>query len=477
MHLPKRFASGSALVSPRQVSLIGCLSAVLAVSAATPNDFVAGEYHEVNDNGAWSWFMDERLMVDNNRLIVGSARSVGRYDQQDRPGWGNIELGILDLDSGTSRRVVLHENFEQDDHNNPGLLKLADGRYLAAYSKHGQETKLYLRRSVRPGDPYEWGPVQTIETPGTGGRFRGDSVTYANPFRLSAEDGRLYLFHRGFGLDPNYFVSNDKGASWSYGGHLYVGRDGYAPYTKYVSNGRDTIHFVATEDHPRNFNNSLYHAFIREGKVHASDGEVLGALPKGTNTTFRAWDFTRIHQGGPTNVAWMTDVHLDGEGRPVVMFSTQRDGVGLPMGAGGMDHRYHYARFDGAKWISHEIAHAGTRLYPGEDDYTGLAAIDPQNTSVVYISTDAHPVTGQPLISRASYRRFHELFRGETADGGATWEWTPVTGNSSTDNLRPLVPVWDDAQGRTLVVWMRGSYRVNRGEWGTVVAATLLPAP
>jgi hypothetical protein len=161
-------------------------------------------------------------------------------------------------------------------------------------------------------------------------------------------------------------------------------------------------------------------------------------------------------------------------GRPVVLFSTQHDGAGLPMGAGGYDHRYHYARWDGERWQEHEIAYAGTRLYPGEDDYTGLGAIDPQNVNVVYISTDADPVTGQPLISRAVYRRQHELFRGVTSDGGQTWRWTPVTANSPTDNLRPLVPVWPDAAGRTVLVWMRGTYQVNRGEWTTAVTASIL---
>lgn len=110
-------------------------------------------------------------MVDNGRLIVGSVRASGRYEHADLPGWGNIELAILDLASGAKRTVVLHEHFEQDDHNNPGLLKLGDGRYLAAYSKHGQETKLYLRRSLRPGDLYEWGPVQETITPGGGAVF------------------------------------------------------------------------------------------------------------------------------------------------------------------------------------------------------------------------------------------------------------------------------------------------------------------
>lgn len=467
-------------LASRQMALLVWLAVgvCLPVRAASfTNDFIAGEFHPLNDNGAWSWFMDERLLVDNGRLLVGSVRAAGRFDQRALPGWGNVELAILEMGTGQVRKVILHEGFEQDDHNNPGLVKLGDGRYLAAWSKHGQETKLYRRRSLRPGDPSEWGPIQELVTPGVGGAFRGDNVTYANPFRLTAEGGRLYLFHRGFGLDPNYLISDDDGVTWRYGGRLFIGRDGYSPYTKYASDGRDTIHFVATEDHPRNFDNSLYHGFIRGGRVHDSTGKVLGPLPVGTNTSFRAWSFTRLYEGGPTNVAWMSDIHLDPAGRPVVLFSTQRDGQGLPMGAGGLDHRYHYARFDGARWQSHEIAFAGTRLYPGEDDYTGLGAIDPQNVSVVFISTDAHPITGKPLISRTSYRRFHELFRGETTDGGETWNWTPITADSSTDNLRPLVPVWPDAQGRTLLVWMRGGYRVNRGEWNTAVVATLLSPP
>jgi hypothetical protein len=168
----------------------------------------------------------------------------------------------------------------------------------------------------------------------------------------------------------------------------------------------------------------------------------------------------------------MTDLHLDKSERPVVLFTVQRDGAGVPMGAGGMDHRFHYGRWDGAQWQVHEIAFAGTRLYPGEDDYTGLGAIDPQDTRVVYISTDADPVTGKPLISRANYRRHHELFRGVTIDGGKSWKWLAITAHSTTDNLRPLVPVWNDR--RTALVWMRGAYRVNRGEWTTKVVATIL---
>ncbi len=440
---------------------------------------VAATHAEVlplNDNGAWSWFMDERAVLDDPWLIVGSVRATGRFETSASRGWGNVEIAARQLSTGETRTVVLHEHFEQDDHDSPALLVLPDGRYLAAWTKHGQETKVYTRVSSRPHDPRQWEPVRTFVTPGVAGPFRGDSVTYANLFRLSADPpGRVHLLHRGVGLDPNHLVSDDNGGTWRYAGRLFRGRDGYSPYVKYASNGKDTIHFVATEDHPRNFDNSLYHGYLRDGRLFRSDGAEVGRASSTTNTAFNAWDFTRVFTGHATNVAWMCDLHLDDAGNPVVLFTTQRDGAGLPMGAGGLDHRLHYARWEGTRWHSEEIAYAGTRLYPGEDDYTGLGALDPARLDVVYLSTDAHPVTGLPLISRTNFRRHHELFRGVRSPTTAQWSWTAVTTNSTTDNLRPLVPMGREAQGRTALVWMRGSYRVNRGEWTTEVVASLLP--
>jgi hypothetical protein len=119
------------------------------------------------------------------------------------------------------------------------------------------------------------------------------------------------------------------------------------------------------------------------------------------------------------------------------------------------------------------MAYAGSRLYADEADYTGLAVLDRNNPGVAFISTDADPVTGKPLVSAADGRRHHELFRGISADSGRTWRWEPITANSGADNLRPVVPQWRDA--RTALVWMRGSYRRNRGDWTTAVVATILP--
>jgi hypothetical protein len=433
-------------------------------------DFVAGELVTLNDNGAWSWFMDERAIVHDGKLIVGSVRAVGDFRSgRDDPHWGNVEVASLDLQTGHTGRVVLHEHFEQDDHDGPAFLALPDGRLLAAYTRHGTDLEIYFRHSA-PRDPLTWDEPRVFRSPGVAEQFRADSVTYSNLFRLSS--GRILNFYRGVGHDPNYMFSDDGGETWSYGGRMMLGRDGYSPYLKYVQDG-DTIHFVATEDHPRNFDNSLYHGYLRDGRLYHSDGSLVAELERGTETDIHTWDFTRLFAGDADNVAWMTDIELDAQGQPVVLFSVQKDGRGLPPRQGGADHRYHYARWNGSAWQQREIAYAGTRLYPFEDDYTGLAAIHPFDPTTVFISTDADPTSGEPLISRADNQRRHELFRGRSADGGRTWQWSPITANSTLDNLRPIVPKWRD--DRTALVWMRGDYKHNHGEWTTAVVAIVLP--
>jgi hypothetical protein len=233
---------------------------------------------------------------------------------------------------------------------------------------------------------------------------------------------------------------------------------GGRPYVRYASNHRDTLHFLTTEDHPRNYDNSIYHGTIRGGRVYRSDGTLVGPLSRTKTTSIRPTDLTRVFTGDADRVAWTVDLQLDRSGRPYAAFSVQmNDGdVREESSAGGQDHRYYYARFDGKQWHVHEMAYAGTNLFTSEMDYTGLVALHPHDPHTVYISTDADPTGGRPLISRADGQRHHEIFRGVTADGGKTWKWTAVTANSAHDNIRPVI---SPGNGRhTAVLWLRGSY-------------------
>ena len=193
------FLNGYAIMT---IKLFRCvaltiLSSILVQSelsgAETAKDFFAGKMITLNDNGAWSWFMDQRVIVDKDKLIVGSVRAVGAFDtHKSNPNWGNIEVSVYDINTGKVGNTIVHKHLEQDDHDNPAFLTLPDGGYLALYTQHGRERKIYYRIS-KPGDPLAWGEEKEFATPGRkGAPLRGDNVTYSNLFRMS--DGRIYNF-------------------------------------------------------------------------------------------------------------------------------------------------------------------------------------------------------------------------------------------------------------------------------------------
>jgi hypothetical protein len=422
------------------------------VPAALAVDEVSAPLIDFGVKGGWCWFQDERAIVDQGRLIFGSVASPS----------GDVNVTVYDLAAKTARTVCLHPKFQSDDHDAPAFLKLADGRYLAAYMSHGAgpgvdgADRMRWRISTRPGDATEWQPEQTVSV--------GAGVSYANLYRLSAEGGRIYNFHRGLGFNPNWLYSDDDGRTFTYGGRLLhwdrIPREPGSgrPYPRYCGNGVDTVHLMTTEDHPSNYDNSIYHAYLKGGQLHHSDGKPIGALSRARDTTIKPDHLTRVYQGDADHVAWTNDIRLDDQQRPYIAFSVQvGDGDKRQQrSSGGQDLRYFYGRWDGARWAVHEIAFAGTRLYASQPDYAGLVALHPADPNVLWISTNSDPRSGAPLLSTADGQRHREIFRGVTADGGRTWTWTAVTSNSRADNIRPIARVVAGRQ--VIVLWQRGIY-------------------
>ena len=146
--------------------------------------------------------------------------------------------------------------------------------------------------------------------------------------------------------------------------------------------------------------------------------------------------------------AWTVDVAADAGGNPVAVFQARA-------GGSDTDHRFFYGRWDGAQWQVNQMGYAGSYLYAAENDYTGLVSIDPNDPNTVYLSSEVHPATKAQLIG-ADGLRHYELFKGKTTDNGVTWNWTPITFNSTMHNIRPLVPKWDGTN--KAVLWLRGDY-------------------
>ncbi|WP_159618505.1 BNR-4 repeat-containing protein [Ruania rhizosphaerae] len=410
-----------------------------------------------NDNGAWCWFQDERAIIDpvTDTMLIGSVAAAEGAGGQARS--GNIELAVVDLSSGASEIVVLHANLEADDHNDPALWIRPDGRYLAMYTKHKTDNFQRWRISARPHDATEWGPEQTFDwTDLTEGR----GATYSNLHYLAGED-RLYAFARAINDDPSILISDDHGETFRYGGKLFTRpKIGYVNgYTRYASNGTDRIDLITTDHHPRDYDNSIYHGYIAGGALHDSDGTVVDPTvlsPEAPSqvelTTLLATRMTLTDS--PLTHAWTTDIR-QGRGTQTgqlaaVLTARAHD---EPENSNYSDHRFVYARHDGAGWQIFPLAPAGANLLPHEQDYTGLVSIDPYDLDSLYLSAPIDPRDGSALAH-------HEIFHGHTTDGGASWAWTPITENSGEDNLRPIAIPGDPST--LAVTWFQGTMTASQ---------------
>ena len=393
-------------------------------------------------NGGWCWYQDERALVDQQTedgpLLIVSSVSAGTGAER-----GDIDLHWRNLQTGEQGTFELDDQLEQDDHNVAALYIRPDGRYLAMWARHNSNPNTYWRISERPHDPTAWGPINTLDN--------GAGTTYNNVYFLPDDrdgQGRLYNFTRARNFDPNVQVSDDQGTTWQYAGKLLTeGQGGDRPYVRYASDGK-RIHLMTTDRHPRNFANSIYHGYVQDGALYDSRGDLMdpsildakGVAPSKLTCVFE--NGTTI-DGVTMNRAWTISLEMDAQGQPVGIFTTRAEDS-------NQDHRFFYARFDGSAWQIHQMAKAGGYLYEREDDYTGLAAIDPDDTSVVYISSDIDPRSGDET-------KHYEIYRGKTTDLGATWQWSPITQNSTVDNLRPIVPAF--SRDQTVLLWLRGELK------------------
>jgi len=432
--------------------------APLAIFLAACHSVSTPEFTPVvlGDDGGWCWFQDERALALGNLVVLGSV-AAGRSDPARR---GSVELTIWRPRTGELSRVVLRERMELDDHDAPALLELEDGRLLAVYARHGNDKLVRWRRNERAGDLQSWEPERSF-APTPDARM---GVTYSN-LHHGSRPGEVLDLHRGLDWDPNLIVSRDSGDSWEWFGRILGGPG--RPYLKYTSDGSGAVHIMATEQHPRDFDNSIYHGVLRVPHVLRSDGSVAGTVgdapPEPT-------ELTCVFRGGPDAVAWPVDFELDAQGLPVMLFSVQVDGTGKPRREGGLDHRLFLARFDGSAWRHEEIGHLGRRLYAGEDDYTGLAALDPADPSVVYLSTDAHPLTGLALVSASDGERHRELFRARRGGRVDGWTFTQLTRDSAADNLRPVIP----SGSPHVLLWLRGELTTYT-DYALEIVGALLP--
>ncbi len=429
-------------------ALLAGLPAV-AVHAQYPTNFAT-----VVSDGAWTWFNDPRALFHNGKLYVGYVRAAN----------SKTGLNVFDLATGQTSNLWYSGFTQLDDHNNPGLLSKQDGRLLAIYSRHlsDQYFAYRLSTSTNPVASADWAAEQTIPNSGA-------AMTYANPFQLLGEGGKIYNFCRNLNYNPTVYTSTNGGAGWSSPQLLIqTGTGGNRPYVKYASNYTNRIDFLYTDAHPREIvSNSLYHLYYTGGAFYKTDGTFVknySNLPILHDAGERGsviYQYSTAPQSDPNQWipggrSWCWEIAAQTNGDPVCVFSVMLTNAAGP--TQGTDDRiyYYYARWTGSVWQKRFIAQAGRPLYAAENDYAGGICLDPQDPNVVYLSSIAQNPFDLSSLTNVPLRAHYELWRGVTSDGGLTFAWSQITSNSSVDNLRPYVPRRNG--GEPCLLWFRGTY-------------------
>ena len=421
-----------AALGPALAALLAVPASPAAAALAVDPSEPAGTTVLLEDAG-WSWFEDERaaFSADGERLYVSAVTGTGATAVPP----GTVALAEIELGTGERRLVDLGHS-ELDDHNSASIWEAESGEVTTSWSRHHADQAIRTQRRRTDGSWLRLPPIPTT------GRS-----TYSNLLSSVESDGTtlLYDFYRGARFDPSVLASPDVGRTWiDLGRVLRDPLDGSVvrPYVQYTSDGDGRIHLLATPAHPTSEPTALFAGYVEDGLVHSSLGTVLGPLGSAVPVTA----LTPVWAPEGDERSWTADITTDpGSGGPVVAFSVRHSAE---------DHRYWWGRWDGEAWRTEEIAHAGRALTAGQPDYTGLAAIDPRDPNHLVISTDAHPVAGFPLVSGSDGLRHWELWDGRRSQAG-TWTWTPITADSTNDNLRPILVAGGGADG---MLWLRGAY-------------------
>jgi rhamnogalacturonyl hydrolase YesR len=406
-------------------------------------NWVNGDLIQFNDNGGWCWYQDERVIVDsdNEQIVIGSVASGGSRS-------GDVEIVNWDIRTRQASRFHLATMNYPDDHDAPAIIQTPGGGYAVMWAGHNDDCYSYYNTyngsSWASTQSFDWSPYGCPTS-------SGKRITYSNMWYLG---NTLHSVVRSLDTSPNDIYTNDHGSSWSLGGRLTsTPRVGYvAGYYKYWGNNSDRIDFFATEAHPRDNDNSLYHGYRQDRSIYNSYGQLIDS----DATDRSAQDirnFTQVFATGTTvnglrlEHLWNADLVRYDDGTIAAIGTARVSGTG----SSDPDKRLLYFRFDGDSWQTTYLARAGTKLYDSEQDYTGLGALDPNDPQVIYISTPYNPNTDQ-----GDYYGKKEIWKGVSCDNGTSFKWEPVTANSTMDNLRPVVPKWD--KNNTVLLWMRGDY-------------------
>ena len=281
-----------------------------------------------------------------------------------------------------------------DDHNNPSLSVLPDGRIMAALGRHIQPPGTLYRISTSAPPIQGWGrefavPYHPSST--------GQSTSYHHVFHM--ESGKSYLFRRenmdgalgrreqGISYIDTANLESGDAPTWTV--ERMMMRPNARPYALYEKWGVNKIFCIASYGHPGEVSTdcNLYGFYIDTSAGAPTywkmDGtQIVAAVP---------WDLaanaTLIAQETAPNDGemWPWDVIIGPDGYPWVLY-TRHPGIVLGGSGRAINIEYWFGRWTGSAWVNHQLSTGNRTPVSTQQTYAAGLCFDRSDPRKLFLS-------------------------------------------------------------------------------------------
>lgn len=357
--------------------------------------------------GWWQDISDPRSFYYNGLTLFG-------YIEQTT---GDVELGIYNHSTGVVTVRTLHSALEYDAHASPSVIVTVGGYVVVGYSSHdGAQPLVRVSTSTLDADPTLADGFEAEQSIGS-----ASDITYISLIQLGGvTNDPIYMFYRVYASSLGriaYRISTDGGASWSSETQLIiVTGSGNVAYWE-VGSDWDTRIDIVTTDTDRSAGNpsSIYHLYLdgTAGTWHQSDGTTITATKPFAPSNATLVSSKTDSPAGPRmalSVGWNGSV-------PHVLYKVYDSSA--------VDNLLYSARWTGSAWTVHYVGNSNGIL--NSNQYMTSGCVDRSDPDIVWF----------PVKVGSHF----ELYRWSSANSGASWTGTPLTGGSAGDYTRPQSPV------------------------------------
>jgi hypothetical protein len=368
----------------------------------------------ISKMSSYCWFTSKKAVysASSDKTFIGHVHrsTVDGYTQH-----------ITELNNADNSVITTKVGniYAKDDHNEPSILILPNGKLFTAYSGHGVDNFVRYRTSTNVLDSTSWGVESTYESAGI--------VSYCSTVQTA--NGNIYIFYRD-NSGWCYIKSTDGGVNFGSRVMYFFGIVTRG-YVKICQSPLDAniIHVVVSSTSPEQGSNTGIYAFyvdLSTDKIYKLDGtETTANIPFDA-----AVDMTLVMASTDPDSCWIEDVTVDSNGYPrylMTFYPSGRSATFLPIDL-------YYAEWNGSAITTPYKLHTALTTKHMEamsNSYSPLSCFNINNPDEIIASKEVSTICELFKLTRVASNNFTSVAKTTSS---LYDNWRPFTVNNTTEN-------------------------------------------